>query len=181
MSDGIGRENGMARGGVSAPPAMDSIIGEVVDRTRQAGTQAVDLATDLTQDIKARGKSMLDDTTGHIASAAKEQKDGLADQMDDVAKAVHRSGEQLEGQHAWIAGMIERGADELGSLASQLRSNDLSGLLANLQDLARRQPAIFVGASMAAGFAMVRVGKIAVSGMSDPTSPAAPEVGHERE
>lgn len=181
MSDGIGRENGMAAGGAPPPPPMDSMIGEVVDRSRQAGTQAVNLASELTQDLKERGTSLLNDTTGHIAAAAKEQKDGLADQMDDVAKAVHRSGEQLEGHHDWIAGLIERGADELGSLASQLRSNDLSGLLGNLQELARRQPAIFVGASMAAGFAMVRVGKIAVSGMSNEDVPAAPEVGYERE
>ena len=181
MSDGSGRESGMAAGRASPPPTTDSIIGEAVDQTRQAGTQAVDLANDLTQDLKTRGKSLLDDTTGHIASAAQEQKDGLTNQMDDVAKAVHKSGEQLEQQHAWIAGIIERGADELGSLASQLRANDLSGLLANLKDLARRQPAIFVGTSMAAGFAMVRVGKLAVSGMSDENVAAAPEVGHECE
>jgi hypothetical protein len=168
----------MATGGISPPPATDSIIGEVFDRTRQAGTKAVDLAKDLGRDIEARGNSLLDDTTGHIASAAKEQKDSLANQMDDVAKAVHRSGEQLEGQHDWIATAIERGADEFGSSASQLRSNDLSWLLANLQDLARRQPAIFVGASMAAGFAMVRVGKNAVSAMSDESVPATPELSH---
>lgn len=100
MSDGSGRESGMAAGRTSPPPTTDSIFGEAVDRTRQAGTQAVDLANDLTQDLKTRSKSLLDDTTGHIASAAKEQKDGLANQMDDVAKSVHRPGEQLEEQYA---------------------------------------------------------------------------------
>ena len=68
---------------------------------------------------------------------------------------------------------------ELGSLASTLRTNDLQGLLGNLQDLARRQPAVFVGASLAAGFAMVRVGKVAVSGMSRADLPKMPEVNRE--
>ena len=114
-------------------------------------------------------------------SAAANHKSDLADKLDDVAQAVHRSGEQLEGHQDWMAGLVERGADELASLASTLRGNDLKGLLGSLQDLARRQPAVFVGASMAAGFALVRLGKVAAAGVSREDLPKMPEVGRERE
>ena len=91
-------------------------------------------------------------------------KASLAEQLEDVAKAAHRSGEQLEGHQDWVAKLVEQGADELTSLATTLRNNDLQSLLSDLGSLARRQPALFVGASMAAGFALTRIGRIAASG-----------------
>ena len=107
-------------------------------------------------------------------SAVESQKESLADRIEDVAKAVHRSSEQLEGHQDFVAHLVERGAAELGILANTLRSNDLRGLLGNLQDLAQRQPALFAGASLAAGFALARVGKVAVAGASKADLPHMP-------
>ena len=101
---------------------------------------------------------------------AEGHKQDVAGYLDDVAQAVHRSGEQLEGHQDWIAHVVERGADELGALANTLRTNDLQSLLGELGSLARRQPALFVGASMAAGFALARVGRLAA------TAPTTTEV-----
>ena len=105
----------------------------------------------------------------------------MADQLEDVTKAVHRSGEQLEGHQDFVAHLVERGAAELSTLASTLRSNHLRGLMGNLQDLAQRQPALFAGASLAAGFALARVGKVAVAGASKADLPTMPGTDHERE
>ena len=156
-----------------------SKLTQVGDQTRQAGAQAAAHARDLAGEVSQRGASLAGDAKHHLTSVAENRKAGLADQLDDVAQAVRRSGEQLEGHQDWIAHLVERGSHELSSLASTLRTNDLQGLLGNLQDLARRQPAVFVGASLAAGFAMVRVGKVAASGMSRADLPKLPEVNRE--
>ena len=95
-----------------------------------------------------------------------------------MAGAVHRSGEQLEGQQDWLAQLVERGADELGNLASTVRSNDLRGLIGKLEDMARRQPVLFVGAAMAAGFASARLGKVAIAGASRSDLPTMKEGGN---
>ena len=94
----------------------------------------------------------------------------MAQYLEGVAKAVHQSGEQLEGHSDFVAHMVERGAAELSTLATTLRSNDLQSLMGELGSLARRQPALFVGASMVAGFALARVGRIAAAGALDQTS-----------
>lgn len=62
---------------------------------------------------------------------------------------------------------------------ASLRSNDLKSLMGDLASLARRQPALFVGATMAAGFALTRVGRLAVSApsTSEPASTSAPVPG----
>ena len=140
----------------------------------QAGTDALDQAKEVAQDAKDRAGSVAGAIGEKASSIAEDQKSQLADKLEDVAKAVHRSGEQLEGHQDWVAHLVERGAAELSTLATTLRSNDLQGLLGDIGSLARRQPALFVGASMAAGFALTRVGRLAVSAPASPAAASAP-------
>jgi hypothetical protein len=122
--------------------------------------------------------SLVGQVKDKAAAAVAGQKDGIADQIDEFAKTVHNTGDQFAGKQDWIAGAIERGATELGSLASSLRNNDLSSLLTQVTSLARKQPALFVGASLVAGFAVARIGKIVVADVSHEDLPTMPEVGH---
>ena len=151
------------------------------EQARQAGAGALDQARDVAQEAKSRATSALGTIGEQASSVAEAQKANLAERLEDVAKAVHKSGEQLEGHQDWVAKLVEQGADELTSLATTLRSNDLQSLLGDLGSLARRKPALFVGASMAAGFALTRIGRLAVSdassgggsGASSHTAPSA--------
>jgi hypothetical protein len=43
-----------------------------------------------------------------------------------------------------------------------VRENDLNGLVDQMRGIARRQPAVFAGASVAAGFALARMARIAM-------------------
>ncbi len=150
--------------------AMGDAARQVGDRAAQAGTEAVQQARAVAGEAQARATSLLDDVTEKAGSLAESQKQNVAGYLDDVAKAVHRSGEQLEGHQDWVAHMVERGAAELSVLANTLRTNDLQSLMGDLGSLARRQPALFVGASMAAGFALARVGRLAATGAVAPAA-----------
>jgi hypothetical protein len=145
------------------------------DRAREAGAAVKEMA----QDASTRGAALAGEVAGNVKdqvlSAAEEGKDGMAGRLEDMAGAVHRSGEQLEGQQDWLAQLVERGAGELGNLASTVRSNDLRGLVGKLEDIARRQPVLFVGAAMAVGFASARLGKVALAGASRSDLPTMKE------
>lgn len=154
--------------------AAGNAIHDVGGQAQQAGTKAWGEAQDVAHSAAVQGASLAETVQDKVATVATTQKDSLADKLVDVAKAVHRSGEQLEGHQDFVAHLVERGAAELGVLASTLRSNDLRGLLGNLQDLAQRQPALFAGASLATGFALARVGKVAVAGASKADLPTMP-------
>ena len=150
------------------------------EQARKAGSDALDQARDVAHEATSRASSALGAIGDQASSVAEAQKANLADRIEGVAKAVHKSGEQLEGQSDWVAKLVEQGADELTALASTLRSNDLQSLLGDLGSLAQRQPARFVGASMAAGFALTRIGRLAVSGSSSAPADlpqAAPTAG----
>ena len=141
---------------------------KLTDQIRRAGAAVRETG----QDAAARGAAIGADVAGQVkdeALAATEKgKTEIAGRLEEMADAVHRSGEQLEGEQDWLAQLVERGADELAQFASTIRSNDLRGLLGRLEDLARRQPVLFVGAAMAAGFASARLGKVAISSAPRP-------------
>lgn len=143
---------------------VGGVAKQAAGQAREAGTDAVKQAKDVAQEAKEHGVSLAGDVKESVTSAAEGQKDKLAGLIDSLADSVHRSGKQLEGEQDWIAKLIERGAGELGSLADTLRTNDLPTLVGNLDGLARRQPALFLGATVIAGFALARAGKVAVSG-----------------
>lgn len=194
MSDTSGREaTGKVLGDLQA--AGDAVQ-QTAEQAGKVGADVVDQAKDVMRDAKDRVTSLAGAVGEQATDAAESQKADLADKLEDVAKAVHRSGEQLEGHQDWVAHLVEQGAAELSSLATTLRSNDLQSLLGDLGSLARRQPALYVGASMAAGFALARVGRVAVSSSpqegpapsKDPTDPpsdlpstVSTEAGRERE
>ena len=173
--------NDPVKAGLGMAQATGNAIRQVGGQAQQAGTKALGEGQDIAHNAIARGASLAGTVQEKAASVAETQKGNLADQLEDVAKAVHRSGEQLEGHQDFVAHLVERGAAELSTLASTLRSNDLRGLMTGLQDLAQRQPALFAGASLAAGFALARVGKVAVAGASKADLPTMPGTSHERE
>ena len=137
---------------------------QAAGQAREAGADAAGKVKEVAHEAKERAGSLAGDVKDTAVSAAETQKNKLAGQIGGLADSVHRSGEQLEGEQDWIAKLVERGAGELGSLADTLRTNDLQTLVGNLDGLARRQPALFLGATVVAGFALARVGKVAVSG-----------------
>ena len=179
MSDVSGSDP--VEAGLSMARNAGDAVRQVGDQARQAGSQALGEAQEVAQSAASRGAALSGTAKEQALSAVEDQKGALADRLEDVARAVHRSGEQLEGHQDFVAHLVERGAAELSVLANTLRSNDLRGLLGNLQDLAQRQPALFAGASLAAGFALARVGKVAVAGASKADLPHLPGTSHERE
>jgi hypothetical protein len=160
------------------PRAQNAQFNQLGDRAREAGAAVKEIAQDASSRGAALAGEVADNVKDQALSAVEEGKEGIAERLEDMAGAVHRSGEQLEGQQDWLAQLVERGADELGNLASTVRSNDLRGLISKLEGMARRQPVLFVGAAMAAGFAGARLGKVAIAGASRSDLPTMKEAGN---
>lgn len=176
------------RGGATAPQgaaerAQRTVEG-AAERVRLVGQgtaeaaqtmagRAGEHAKDLAREARDRGASLAGDATDRVRREAGARKDQTADRIEGVADALRRSGEQMQDHEAWLAGLVEQGAGELSSLAGTLRSNDFRALFDRVQRMAHEQPALFVGASMAAGFALVRLGRVAASGAATAAPRAA--------
>jgi len=179
MSDKSGTDS--VGKGMANFQAAGTAAREVAEHASEVGAQAMEQAQDLAHHAREVGGSLASSVSERLESTALSGKANLADQLEDVARAVHRAGAQLEGHQDWMAHLVERGAAELGTLATALRTNDMRDLMSNIDGIARRQPALFAGATLAAGFALARVGRVAVAGASKSDLPTMPGLKNERE
>src|SRR3954467_462830 len=101
---------------------------------------------DLIDNVKQRATAQLDS-----------QKGRATDSISSIANAVRGSSSQLRGeQHDVLAQYIETFADQLERFSNNVRGKDVNELLDGARDFARRQPALFVGGSFAAGLLAAR-------------------------
>ena len=80
------------------------------------------------------------------------QKDKATDGLGSVARAVRDTTQHLRtNQHETVAQYAEKAADQIERFSQRLKEKDVSELLNDAQQLARRQPALFIGGAFALG------------------------------
>jgi len=80
------------------------------------------------------------------------QKDKATDGLGSVAQAVRETTKHLrDNQHDTVARYAEQTADRLERFSQRLKDKDVGELLNDAQQLARRQPALFIGGAFALG------------------------------
>jgi ElaB/YqjD/DUF883 family membrane-anchored ribosome-binding protein len=85
------------------------------------------------------------------------QKDRATDGLTSIAHAVRQSTQPFrDNQQDAIAGYIDKAAEQLERFSTRLRERDINEVMNDVQQFARRQPAIFIGASFAAGLLAAR-------------------------
>lgn len=85
-----------------------------------------------------------------------------ASSLGAAADSLRRAADDVRGEHTWISSLLQNGANGLDSAAQALDGGDVQRGLDGLARFARREPALFLGASLALGFALARVGKTAL-------------------
>jgi hypothetical protein len=83
------------------------------------------------------------------------------DQAHSTASRLRGFADQVGADIPWMATAFTKSADGLDSVTNSLTRGNLDQCLSGVSDFARRQPAIFLGASVALGFALARIGKAA--------------------
>ncbi len=119
---------------------------QVKQETQETAQQVKQDAQETVGKAKEQGKSMLG-----------EQKHAAAGQVEGFAQALRRAAEQLDSQdQSPAAGYVHQAAEGLDKLGGALREGNMDSLAAQVQDYARRQPGVFLGGAVAAGFLLAR-------------------------
>ena len=125
--------------------------------------QAKGAARDVAQEAQAAGSSLRREVGGlgstikqGLSDQVERQKNGIADRLGLVAERVRATAGDLREHEAWLGGLLGRSASELQGIADEIRRNDVPGILGSVEVFARRQPALFMGATVALGFALTR-------------------------
>ena len=128
----------------SSDPGMQSQ--ETGGQQSSAVDQAKSEAGRLTQAARSRTVSYLEERKSHLA----ENVGGMAQAARNAAGQFDEQGNQV------VADYINRAADGLERFSDAMRHRDLSSLMGDAEDFARRQPAVFIGAGVAVGFLLAR-------------------------
>lgn len=100
---------------------------------------------------------MMDRVRDRAAQQLSNQKNRATDGLGNIASAVRQSAQPLRDQHHdTIASYVGKAADQLEKLSSSLRERDVPELLEDARRFARERPAVFIGASFAAGLVAAR-------------------------
>jgi hypothetical protein len=78
------------------------------------------------------------------------------EQVDGIARAIHRAASELEGTSPQLASIVHDAAGTIDNIARSLRESGPADMVQGVSDFARRNPVAFFGASVLAGFAIAR-------------------------
>lgn len=151
-------DNGTARGDSNAGLAEQAR--QVASDLKQTASTVVDSVTNAAKqeadEIGNAAKEILDDTAEKVKSAVSEQKNAGAEYLDKVAHAIHRAAGEFEADVPQVAPYIRRASSELSAVAKAVRQRDVRELITEVENFARRQPALFFGGAVVLGFAALR-------------------------
>lgn len=135
----------------------------IADQAREtaelAGTEASSLAGEAkaaVNDLGDRAKQGVVDAADRIRGLAEEQKSAGADRFKGYAGSINRAADSLDDEMPMVANFARKAAGEIEHLADSVKDRELADLVGVVHDYARRQPAIFLGATALAGFLAVR-------------------------
>jgi len=117
--------------------------------------------------IKEAASTVID--RGKEAAMAKvsEGAERARSSAQNTTSALRRAADDIEQDTPLLGAGLRRAADWLETTVGQFGQGDINRVVENLNGFARRQPALFLGASLAAGFLIARLGKTAIEGAVD--------------
>lgn len=133
------------------------LTSEAQDELRREGEQAREKSAGLAERAKEHAGRLVDDAKTKAQAAFDERKQGLAQDVDDFAHALRQSAGDLEDRNkAFVARYLEQAASSIEQIADTLQRQDVRDLVRHTEDFARRQPGLFIGGTVLAGFALAR-------------------------
>jgi hypothetical protein len=134
---------------------------------------AIDVAngTESTHPLAEAGQQA-GESVGHLAERATDigfrqadrGKDQAAQGLTQVAESVRRLSTDMQESQPQIAQVAETAADQAERIATYLQNTDAREMLNTVEDVARRQPILFLGGAFLLGMAASRFIKAASGG-----------------
>jgi len=129
----------------------------VTEHVKDAAGQVKDTAVQaLEQGQQAAGQAM-DKAKDTVKSTLSTQKEKAVSTLGNFTDALMHTGDQLrQSGQGVFGGYAETLADRVDHVAGYLRENDIDDLTAQVEDFARKQPALFIGGAFVLGIAVAR-------------------------
>ncbi|MFI5914446.1 hypothetical protein [Dactylosporangium sp. NPDC051541] len=157
--------------GGGAREKASAALGTAGSAVRDTAGTAKDQAANVAGEAKAQARNLAHDVRDRVGTEARNQNDRLADGVrrfaDELDEMVSERGDSPASK---VVTQVSQGGRRI---ADYLAENGPEGVLAGVQDFARRKPGTFLLAAAAAGFVVGRLGKGVFSARDDEPDRAA--------
>jgi hypothetical protein len=134
------------------PEARGFRAGAGENGSENLGSSAREQIREVKDQVVGQAKNTLQQARDRASSSLGEGKNQFADQFGTVAEALRRTTEHLRSEDQQrIAGLTEAVARQVDQVANYLRNKDARAMRVDLENLARRQPALVIGSALVLG------------------------------
>jgi len=141
----------------TAKTAGKEIADTVQEQVAQVVDQAVTQTADTVAQVKEQASSVFVDQRDRAIAGLSGLADALRETGRTLSEQTNSDGEGDQSPAMAIAPLIEEIADRLASSSDFLKDKDVRQLIDDAENLARRQPMLFVGALFAVGVVGARL------------------------
>jgi hypothetical protein len=120
------------------------------------GSGLKDTAKTATDAVRQQAAQFAQDVGHELERTGESQKARGVDALRRFARAIDSAAAELESQSPAVARPVHDAARKVSALSDNLSRRDIHELIDSATQLARAQPALFIGGSVAAGFALAR-------------------------
>jgi hypothetical protein len=181
MSNGTNQTGSKNGGGLGAK--AEGIVDQAKEFGRDMKGQASALTQSATEAVKAQAGNLTEQAKGVASNAGEklrasvsEQRAVGADYVGNVANIIRRTAYEFDSDIPQAGHYIRKAAAQLENVSDAMRNRDMSEIVGNVQDFARKQPTAFFGAAVLLGFAAVRFLKSGSSSTAIAATPSQPNI-----
>lgn len=143
---------------MTANTNMQNKMGDetVVDKAQGVAEKAQEKVSETASAAKEQAKRTATQVTDQAKSTVDTRMADVADDIDSVADAVRKTSHEIGSENEVVGRYGERIAEQLDGISSYLNEKGVEDVLTDLQDFARRQPAVFLGGAFMLGMVVGR-------------------------
>jgi hypothetical protein len=185
MSNTDMNASGSQKKGVAAK--TDGLVKQAQDFGRDLKDQTSELTQKATDTVKTQAgnlteqaKEVASDAGDKLLASVSAQKAAGADYVGNVANIIRRTAYEFDTEMPQAGHYIRKAAAQIENVSEAMRNKNMSEIVGNVQDFARKQPTAFFGAAVLLGFAAVRFLKSAPANANQSAgvpAKSAPNVG----
>jgi len=91
-----------------------------------------------------------------VTSRVDEQKNRAADGLGGIADVIRNAGNELRAENEALASYVDAASDQMRRFADQIREKGVSEMMDDVNQFARRRPALFIGGAFLVGIGLAR-------------------------
>jgi hypothetical protein len=127
------------------------------DTERPLLDQAKEQTQQVIQQTQQKAGEVVDRAREQVRSQLADQKERAAGSLESVADALRQAGQGLRDHDQGALGdYVQSAAEMVERVSDYLSRRDMDQLVREVEDMARRQPGLFVGGAFALGFLAAR-------------------------